>query len=575
MKGSRVHKVAHLGARSMLVFMPLLAWAAPDAGSVLQQLEARPSGVLVAPTLKTPQTPTPPASQQGGPVVRVNAFRIEGPTLVKPELLQKALSGFTGRDLSLTQLQEAAWVLVQTYREAGWLANAWVPQQEIEGGVVTLRVIEARLGRVRIDFPEGKFPRKRIRAMADDHLKEGDLLNLQQLDRLLLLMGDMPGVMATASFAQGRKEGNTDVLVAVKRSKAREATVSVDNFGGVSTGTQRVSAVAALNNAAGWGEALQLQGIATEGSQYARVVYSMPVGSQGWRAGVHANHMQYKLLGAFAELNATGSAQSWGADLLVPLIRQPQRNLSLQVTTDHKNFENLALANAQAASTSTVSNYTLDVVRAGISGNWRDPLSATAQNTANVQVSWGQLDLSRSPNATADAAAANTAGAFRKWSVNFNREQALTVQSTWYIQTAAQWANRNLDSSEKLYLGGASGVRAYPSNEAGGTLGGTVTTGIRHRLTDTLTLNGFTDWGRIRVYQRNTNAAGNDITSLNTQSLQGTGLTLLWRGQQGQELSATWSRRIGSNPAAQPSTGADSDGTLKLNRLWLSAMLNF
>jgi hemolysin activation/secretion protein len=290
---------------------------------------------------------------------------------------------------------------------------------------------------------------------------------------------------------------------------------------------------------------------------------------------VHANHMQYKLLGAFAELNATGSAQSWGADLLVPLIRQPQRNLSLQVTTDHKNFENLALANAQAASTSTVSNYTLDVVRAGISGNWRDPLSATAQNTANVQVSWGQLDLSRSPNATADAAAANTAGAFRKWSVNFNREQALTVQSTWYIQTAAQWANRNLDSSEKLYLGGASGVRAYPSNEAGGTLGGTVTTGIRHRLTDTLTLNGFTDWGRIRVYQRNTNASGNDITSLNTQSLQGTGLTLLWRGQQGQELSATWSRRIGSNPAAQPSTGADSDGTLKLNRLWLSAMLNF
>jgi len=466
MKGSRVHKVAHLGARSMLVFMPLLAWAAPDAGSVLQQLEARPSGVLVAPTLKTPQTPTPPASQQGGPVVRVNAFRIEGPTLVKPELLQKALSGFTGRDLSLTQLQEAAWVLVQTYREAGWLANAWVPQQEIEGGVVTLRVIEARLGRVRIDFPEGKFPRQRIRAMADDHLKEGDLLNLQQLDRLLLLMGDMPGVMATASFAQGRQEGNTDVLVAVKRSKAREATVSVDNFGGVSTGTQRVSAVAALNNAAGWGEALQLQGIATEGSQYARVVYSMPVGSQGWRAGVHANHMQYKLLGAFAELNATGSAQSWGADLLVPLIRQPQRNLSLQVTTDHKNFENLALANAQAASTSPVSNYTLDVVRAGISGNWRDPLSATAQNTANVQVSWGQLDLSRSPNATADAAAANTAGAFRKWSVNFNREQALTVQSTWYIQTAAQWANRNLDSSEKLYLGGASDRKSTRLNSS-------------------------------------------------------------------------------------------------------------
>jgi hypothetical protein len=142
---------------------------------------------------------------------------LQGQTLVSPEALQTALAGFTGRDLSLTQLQEAAWVIVQTYRKAGWLAHAIVPQQEIDAGVVTLRVIEARLGRVHIDFPQGKLPRERIQAMANAQLALGQPLNLQQLDRLLLLLDDMPGVVATASFAEGTQAGTTDVrLVLVK-----------------------------------------------------------------------------------------------------------------------------------------------------------------------------------------------------------------------------------------------------------------------------------------------------------------------------------------------------------------------
>ncbi len=74
------HLVPSLAA--WLLAVPALALAAPDAGSILQQLEARPGGLLVAPRLKTPQVPTPPAFDQGGPVVRVNAFRIEGATLL-------------------------------------------------------------------------------------------------------------------------------------------------------------------------------------------------------------------------------------------------------------------------------------------------------------------------------------------------------------------------------------------------------------------------------------------------------------------------------------------------------------
>ena len=215
---------------ALLAALPLLATAAaPDAGSVLQQLEARPGGALFAPALKTPVVPTPPAADHSGPVVRVNAFEIDGASLLSPSTLQGALKGFTGQDLSLTQLQEAAWVLEQTYREAGWLVNAWVPQQEIEGGVVKLRLVEARLGQVRIQFPEGKLPRQRIQAMADVQLAVAQPVNLHQVDRLLLLLDDMPGVVATATFAEGAEAGRTDVLITLGAGKTIDANITADS----------------------------------------------------------------------------------------------------------------------------------------------------------------------------------------------------------------------------------------------------------------------------------------------------------------------------------------------------------
>ncbi len=562
-------------AIALLLALPVLALAAPDAGSILQQLEARPGGALMAPRLETPQGPTPSAADQGGAVVRVNAFRLEGHSKLSTQTLQAALQGFTGRDLSLTQLQEAAWVIVQTYREAGWLAHALVPPQEIEGGEVRLRVIEARVGRVLIAFPEPRLPREHIQAMAEAHLPPGELLSLRQVDRLLLLLEDMPGITATASFAQGQAPGTTDFRIQLSPDKPFASSVTLDNFGAVSTGRERLSASLSLNNAAGLADLMQVQALRSHGSEYARGAWSLPMGLQGWRAGLHATYMRYHLVGSFAALQASGSARTVGIDVSAPLIRSPQRNLSWQLSTDRKHFHNLALAGAAAAAPATVSQYRLDVVRSSLSGNWFDQLLTPAQNAASLQASWGRVHLADSPNAAADASAAHTAGAFHKIDASYNREQSVNSQLSWYLQGSAQWADRNLDSSEKVYLGGASGVRAYPSNEAGGTIGTTATTGLRWRGDQGYTVAAFADWGRIQVYKTNLDATGKPLSPTNTQILKGYGLTLGWRSAQGHELAATWSRRHGLNPAANLATGADSDGTHTLNRLWLSAALSF
>ena len=252
--------------------LSLVAHAAPDAGSLLQQLEARPGGQFSAPPLKLPQTPTPPASGEGGATLQVNAWRIEGATLLPEVQLQSAIAGFAGRELSLTQLQEAAWVIVQTYRAAGWLVHAFVPPQEIDQGVVRVHVVEARLGEVRIEYPaSGNAPRDLIRNMVDAQLERGQPLSLRQVDRLLLLLDDLSGVVATASYVEGSEPGRTDLLLALGSDRPLDGSVSLDNFGARSTGANRVSANLTLQNPAGLGDTLQLQAVGSDGSRYGRV----------------------------------------------------------------------------------------------------------------------------------------------------------------------------------------------------------------------------------------------------------------------------------------------------------------
>ena len=563
-------------AAPLLVCAGTAALAAPDAGSLLQQLESLPAMPLSrGQALPTPAVPTPAAQGEPGAVVYVKAFAIEGNQLLDTASLQRALAGFTGRELTLSQLQEAAWVLVQTYREAGWLAHALVPPQEIEQGIVTLQVVEAKLGAVQLNYPpQAKLPESLIQSMVGAGLRLGQPLNLRAMDRLLLLLGEVPGLQANATFSEGDRNGSTDVLITLAKTESIETQWVVDNFGALSTGSTRLSVNSTVRNPLGWGDALSLQAVGSEGSVYGRFGYSVPVGARGWRAGLHASNLSYQLMGSFAALQASGTAQTAGFDISAPLVRTQSNSVSLQLSADHKSFDNQALA-ADVAAVQTVSRYHLDVFRTGLNALWGDDLLAPAQNTASLQFSWGDVNLAGSPNQARDATAANTAGGFQKLSLGYNREQALVGALSGYLQFGAQFADRNLDSSESMYLGGSSGVRAYPSNEAGGSAGYTLTMGLKHRIDGTWTINGFADWGTVRVYQDNASASGAVLTTLNTQTLQGLGVSLTWRDMRNHEVTATWSHRQGDNPNAKPDTGADSDGTLVLDRFWLSAAWMF
>ena len=538
----------------------------PDAGALRQQIERNLQPALPKRSTQDVQAPPPPLEKLGTATVTVAQFRIEGATLVDEATLQRAVEPFRNRPLSFQELQRAALAVQEAYRQAGWIARAYLPRQEIDGSSVTIQVIEARFGGARNG---GKEPTHvsmaRIQGFVEAAQPVGAPLNADALDRALLLIDDLPGVSATGNLAAGARDNETVAVLKLEDEPWFAGSVGVDNTGAHSTGAWEQTADLAINSPFRIGDSTTIDLIHADGSDYGRFAFGMPIGSNGWHAGISTSSLGYRLVTAdFAALQAHGDSVTFGADASYPLIRSRFKNLFLNVNYDDKQYDNLANG-------TTTSKYRVDSWTAGLNGNLFDNVGAGGSNSANLSIEQGRLDLGGSPSTATDAATVRTAGNFTKLRYGISRQQALDETWSVYAALSGQQASKNLDSSEKFYLGGNTGVRAYPTSEAGGSDGQLVNLEVRARLPADFSATGFFDWGRVTVNH------DNDFTGaapVNSYALKGAGFTVGWFANHGPNVKATFARRIGSNPNPN-ANGTDEDGTLKKNRFWLTASIPF
>jgi hemolysin activation/secretion protein len=200
-----------------------------------------------------------------------------------------------------------------------------------------------------------------------------------------------------------------------------------------------------------------------------------------------------------------------------------------------------------------------------------DNFGGGGANNASITLVQGIDDLAGSPNEAADALTTRDAGSFQKLRFSAARQQVITDRFSLYADFSGQAASKNLDSSEKFYLGGPDGVRAYPVNEGGGAEGLLLNLEARERLPANFNAVGFFDWGSVHVNKDN-NIAGAALP--NTDDLKGVGVSLAWQAKFGLSLKATFAHRLGSNPDPT-STGDDQDGSHIENRVWLQASIPF
>ena len=546
----------------------------PDAGQVLRQIE-RDLEVKPLPALPELPSQAPVVEETQAELVVVKHFKFTGNHVLTEDELAAALAPLTNRSISITELKTCTDLVAALYHQKGYLATATLPEQDITEGEVLINIVEAVFGGVKF---EGSYNKdfKRVKPQVIERYilcnsPKGVVLNQESLDRGLHLLEGLSGIKVESALQAGEQVGTTDLLVKVKDQPLLSANAVLDNSGGRQTGRNKLTATLAVASPLGYGDSLHLTALHAEGTDYGRIAYTLPVGARGLQVGVSGTYMQYNIIKDFPTQNLNGYSSSVGLNAQYPLYANKTTKLNVSVDADVKYFTNLA---TQAAVEGKTSDYRLNVYALTLSGEHSDRVLAGAQNSASINLGGGNVNLNGSLNQAADLAAAHTDGSFARLRWNLSRNQFFTDTVSLSLSGSGQFANGNLDSSEKFYLGGVSGVRAYPSSEGSGSEGYLVLVELRKYLPHNLTASTFVDYGHVTQYENNQGSSGNALATPNNYDLKGYGVAMGWLGPYNTNVKATYAHRMGKNPNPT-ANGNDQDGSKHYNVIWLSGAVNF
>ncbi|MDZ7851443.1 MAG: ShlB/FhaC/HecB family hemolysin secretion/activation protein [Halomonas sp.] len=364
-------------------------------------------------------------------------------------------------------------------------------------------------------------------------------------------MSDIPGVNIQSTLVPGESVGAADLIVDVTPGQRVTGSIDADNAGNYYTGEYRLGGTIHVNNLAGRGDVASLRVLSSfDGLDYARAAYQMQFGKA--TAGVAYSHLEYDLGKEFSGLGAEGDAQITSIFGRYPLIRSRQTNLYAQLGYDYKTFED------RFEAIPSVSEKNANVVMASLYGDHRDEWGAGGLTAASVTLHTGEIDIETPAVRDIDAVTARTDGHFDKLSLNVMRVQQLTDILSLYGSVSAQVASGNLDSSEKMSLGGMNGVRAYPQGEAFADEGYLATlearlllAGLSEQVPGQVHLIGFVDAGSVTTHKDPWDDADNSRT------LSGAGVGFNWVDYNNFSVKSYYAHKLGNEEAT---SAPDSDG---------------
>jgi hemolysin activation/secretion protein len=563
--GYRHHKklISILTAAGLLTTFPVLA-APPNSGSILEGAKppSRQEQLHEAPSIRVEQQTPMAASDDSQPKILVTGFQISGePPLPAAELLA-LLQSEAGREFTLDRLNELAGTITRHLRQQGYLvAFAYIPAQDVKDGIVEIAVVPGKYGQIKVNGEGVDSDRLRRLFFA---VKPGALITREPLERALLLAGDLSGLSIKATLTPGEAAGTADLVLAVSRTDKVSGLFYADNWGNRYSGQIRSGVQITVNNPGGNGDQLNLGGLLTESSRMNdyNLGYQLPFGYDGARLSLSHSRVHYTLGEEFADLGANGQAVTDQLALSYPLLRSRSGSLTGTLGYEHKRLHD------DITTVDTYSRKTSGLWNLGLSGDFSDNWLGGGANRFSLTQVWGRLTIDDADTTASDAATANTAGHFNKTVLSFQRQQSVAENLNFIFNVTGQLADKNLDSSEKLYLGGADGVRAYPQGEAAGDQGYRLNGEFRWRLPglatvrDNVYLTSFYDYGSVRLNKQPYAGSGD-----NRRSLAGAGLGILWTRDRDFAVRMDYAWKLGHEQAS-----ADTD---KSGRFWLQGVKYF
>lgn len=307
----------------------ILAQQIPGAGSQMQQIPPSPVPQKKATSIDFKPAVLAAPSASDHVKIAFRSLKITGSREYSEEALLAVSLFKPGSELSLSDLRNVAAKVAGFYHQNGYfLAQAYLPAQDIKNGVVTIVVVEGRYGKITLNNQTNLS--NDLAGGLLDGLNNGDVVANAPLESRLLLLSDVSGVIVKSTLVPGAELGTSDLIVDVTPGRNVNGSVDADNAGNRYTGENRIGATINLNNPTCHGDVASLRALTSgPGLSYARASYQMQLGKA--TAGVAYSYLNYTLGREFESLQAHGTATSASVFASYPLIRT--RNNSLYAVT--------------------------------------------------------------------------------------------------------------------------------------------------------------------------------------------------------------------------------------------------
>ena len=374
-----------------------------------------------------------------GALIPINKIVTTPSEILSNEEIHAITAPYEGKQVSINQLFIVVEAINNLYKEKKAIAaKAVLPPQKVKDGVIQIKLIEARVGAVKIENNEntrGSYITDRV------SIKGGDLVRLSELEKSIFYFNSVNDIDIRAVLKPGAELGTTDYTLKVTEPPQYQTLVFIDNAGRDDVGLERLGLSFTNNSLLGYRDILTLGGQLAEGTESAYVSYNVPIDTLGTRLGISYDFSNIDVIsGSLEPLNVEGDSSNFGVFVTHPYIVKPAFLLNGFVGVNAKKsnteFDGETLFTTKIRTLS----FGVDLQTHGV-----DSSSYSRHYLTN---SSGKMGSDKS---------------FFKYNGEYSHTRLLKKNLILLLRAKAQISNSELlPSSEQFQIGGMSTVRGYP-----------------------------------------------------------------------------------------------------------------
>ncbi len=405
---------------------------------------------LSSPTFAEPTAPTDS--------LLVKGFSFTGNTVISQAELEALTQPYVGSSLTLSDLEEVAANVATLYKRKGYtLATTYVPQQQIRFGVVTIAILEGRVGEIFVtgnqhystEFIRGRF----AQAMEDNVVRN------VALERALLLLNEYPNLKVSALLEPGASTGSTNVHVKAEDKLPFHATLDFNNYGFNTISRYRFGAGVEFGNVLFNGATLNLNGIMGDHPDqlfFQTGAYAVPIGVHGTKLVLSGSNGQFDVGAELAALQIHGIIKTYDISVTHPFIKTRFQTLTAETGFASKDSRLFTLG-------SLTSDDAIRLVKLGMNYDRLDLSGRTYFSLYGFQ-GLGEM-LGGMENDAPQASRQGADDRFTKGTLYAGRIQSLGLGALLIVRANGQATTGPVAVIEQMLLGGPDSVRGYQLGE--------------------------------------------------------------------------------------------------------------